>query len=61
MTHMSLHKEINFEVEICQHLAAHGWLYAGGDAADYDRGLALFSPDVVRWVQAHTAQGLGRC
>ena len=24
---MSLHKEINFEVEICQHLAAHGWLH----------------------------------
>ena len=25
---MSLHKEINFEDEICEHLAAHGWLYA---------------------------------
>ena len=30
---MSLHKEINFEDEICEHLAAHGWLYAEGDAA----------------------------
>jgi len=34
---MSLHKEINLEVEICQHLGAHGWLYAEGDAASYDR------------------------
>jgi hypothetical protein len=34
---MSLHKEINFESEICQHLAANGWLYAEGDAANYDR------------------------
>jgi len=25
---MSLHKEINFESDICEHLAAHGWLYA---------------------------------
>ena len=31
---MSLHKEINFEIEICEHLAAHGWLYAEGDAAE---------------------------
>ncbi|MEI2735394.1 MAG: hypothetical protein V9G24_11695 [Rhodoblastus sp.] len=30
---MSLHKEISFETEICDHLAAHGWLYAEGDAA----------------------------
>jgi type I restriction enzyme R subunit len=34
---MSLHKEISFELEICQHLASHGWLYAEGDAASYDR------------------------
>ena len=25
---MSLHKEINFETEICQHLATNGWLDA---------------------------------
>jgi len=25
---MSLHTEINFEAEICKHLAAHGWLYS---------------------------------
>jgi len=32
---MSLHKEISFESEICQHLASHGWLHAKGDAAGF--------------------------
>ena len=45
---MSLHKEISFEDEICEHLAAHGWLYAEGDAAKYDRARALFPDDVWR-------------
>jgi type I restriction enzyme R subunit len=49
---MSLHKEISFETEICQHLGAHGWLYAEGDAAGYDRARALFPADVLAWVQA---------
>lgn len=49
---MSLHKEISFETEICQHLAEHGWLYAEGDANGYDRAQALFPADVVAWVQA---------
>src|SRR5471032_1994505 len=49
---MSVHKEIRFETEICQHLAAHGWLYAEGDAAGYDRARALFPADVMAWVQA---------
>lgn len=49
---MSLHKEISFETEICQHLATHGWLYAEGDAAGYDRAQALFPADVLAWVQA---------
>ena len=49
---MSLHKEISFENEICQHLAAHGWLYAAGDAQNYDRARALFPADVLAWVQA---------
>jgi len=53
---MSLHKEISFELEICQHLAANGWLYAApgteGDAAGYDRTRALFPADVLAWVQA---------
>ncbi|PHQ33150.1 type I restriction endonuclease subunit R [Rhodopirellula bahusiensis] len=48
---MSLHKEISFEDEICQHLAENGWLHADGDAADYDRSLAMFPEDVVAWVK----------
>ncbi|MFZ1529166.1 MAG: type I restriction endonuclease, partial [Ferruginibacter sp.] len=48
---MTLHKEISFETEICDHLAAHGWLYAEGDAAAYDRARALFPADVLAWVQ----------
>ena len=49
---MSLHKEINFESEICQHLGANGWLYTDGDAAAYDRARTLFPADVLAWVQA---------
>lgn len=48
---MSLHKEISFEDEICGHLAAHGWLYAESDTAQYDRARALFPSDVLAWVQ----------
>lgn len=48
---MSLHKEISFEAEVCDWLGAHSWLYENGDAAHYDRALALFPPDLVAWVQ----------
>ncbi|TAK18299.1 MAG: type I restriction endonuclease subunit R [Myxococcaceae bacterium] len=53
---MSLHHESAFESELCAHLAAHGWLHAPGDAALYDRGRALFPPDVLAWVQATQPQ-----
>ena len=33
---MSLDKKINFENDVCAHLAANGWLHAEGDAAQYD-------------------------
>jgi len=49
---MTLHKEIHFETEICEHLAANGWLYSQGDAQGYDRARALFPADVLAWVQA---------
>ena len=49
---MTLHKEISFETEICQYLADHGWLYAEGDAANYDRARAIYPADVLAWVQA---------
>ena len=53
---MSLHKEIEFENDICAHLAAHGWLYSEGDHAQYDRARALFPADVTAWVQATQPQ-----
>ena len=49
---MSLHKEISFETEICQHLGENGWLYADGDAVGYERARALFPADVLAWAQA---------
>jgi type I restriction enzyme, R subunit len=48
---MSLHREIEFENDICRHLAAHGWLYDPADAAAYDRRRALFPADVLAWVR----------
>lgn len=49
---MNLHTEIKLEDEICEHLAASGWLYEPKDAAGYDRQLALFPADVIAWVKA---------
>jgi type I restriction enzyme R subunit len=49
---MNLHKEIEFENDICAHLAAHGWLYADGDFTTYDRARAVFPADLTAWVQA---------
>ncbi len=49
---MATHREIGFEEVICAHLAAHGWLYAPGDAAAYDRARALFPADVAAWAEA---------
>ena len=53
---MSLHTEINFENDVCDYLAAHGWLYEPKDAARYDRARALFPDDVIAWVQATQAK-----
>lgn len=53
---MTLHREISFETEVCNHLAANGWLYADGDAANYDRPRALFPPDLVGWVETTQPQ-----
>jgi len=52
----ALHKEIEFENDICAHLAAHDWLYAENDYTGYDRARALFSADVTAWVQATQSQ-----
>lgn len=48
---MSLHKEINFEAEICAHLSDHDWIYMDGDQAEYDRERALFPSDVLAWIK----------
>jgi len=48
---MDLHQEHHFEAEICAHLAANGWLYAEGDAAQFDRANGLFLPDLLAWVE----------
>lgn len=53
---MPLHREISFEDEICAYLSAHGWLYEKGDAANYDRALALYPADVVEWVKTTQPQ-----
>ena len=57
---MSLHNEVEFEKEICAHLGANGWLYAepgnSGDATGYDTPRALYTSDLVAWVQASQQQ-----
>jgi type I restriction enzyme, R subunit len=52
---MTLHKEINFENEICDFLAANGWDYSASDEG-YDRARALFPEDVLTWVQGTQPQ-----
>ena len=46
---MTQHHESSFEVEICEYLGEHGWLYSPTDAG-YDRELALFPEDVFGWL-----------
>ena len=46
----TLHKEINFETEICEYLASHGWHYSPDDSG-YDRVLALYPADLEAWLQ----------
>ena len=57
---MALHKEIQFELDICNHLASHGWLYAEpgqeGDARGYDTARALYPEDLLQWVQTTQPQ-----
>ena len=48
----TLHREIHFETEICQHLGAHGWLHEDGAAHDFDAARGLYLPDLLAWVEA---------
>ncbi|GGL42306.1 type I restriction endonuclease subunit R [Planomonospora parontospora] len=47
---MADHNEVVFETEICEHLAAHGWLYSADDTG-YDRERALFPEDLFAWLE----------
>ena len=47
---MPQHHESVLEDEICQHLAAQGWLYSPDDTG-YDRELALYPEDVFMWLE----------
>ncbi len=47
---MGIANEIEFEKDICAHLAANGWLYSANDTG-YDREKALFPEDALAWVQ----------
>ncbi|MEG2155759.1 MAG: DEAD/DEAH box helicase family protein [Burkholderiaceae bacterium] len=57
---MSLHREHHFEADICTHLAAQGWLYAEGDAAQFDRASGLFLPDLLAWVETTQPESFAR-
>jgi type I restriction enzyme R subunit len=46
---MADHNEKPFETEICEHLAAHDWLYST-DSSGYDKARALFPEDVFGWL-----------
>lgn len=48
---MSIHKEISFEDEICEYLAAQDWLHEDNDATGFVRGLCLYPADVLAWIQ----------
>ncbi|MFF5781113.1 type I restriction endonuclease subunit R [Streptomyces virginiae] len=47
---MGQHNEIEFEKELCEYLASHGWLYSQDDTG-YDRERALFPEDFFGWLQ----------
>lgn len=47
---MAQHNEIEFEKEICQYLAAHGWQYSPTDAG-YDKERALYPADLFGWLE----------
>ncbi|HRE03873.1 MAG TPA: hypothetical protein PLV68_21435, partial [Ilumatobacteraceae bacterium] len=56
---MSAYLERHFEAELCEHLAAHGWLYSADDSL-YDRDLALVPEDVFGWLGDTQAEVLGK-
>jgi type I restriction enzyme R subunit len=47
---MAIYNEVEFERELCEHLAAHGWLYSE-NGTGYDKELALYPEDVHAWLE----------
>jgi type I restriction enzyme R subunit len=47
---MNLHREVHFENDIGQHLAASGWLYSPDDSG-FDRELGIFPADLIEWLR----------
>lgn len=56
---MALHNEIEFENELCEHLAENGWLYSKDDSG-YDRERALFPEDLFGWLEDTQPAELGK-
>ncbi|WP_404438586.1 DEAD/DEAH box helicase family protein [Microbacterium aerolatum] len=48
---MGIEHEKAFEDEICNHLAANGWIYEPENTTGYDKIRALFPEDVYAWLQ----------
>ncbi len=57
---MSVHTEINLEVEICEYLAAHGWLYERRRRGQIRSGTSPVPRGRARLGASRPAQGLGR-
>ena len=56
---MAIHNENPFEREICEHLAANGWLYSPDDDG-YDRKRALYPADVFAWLESTQLETLAK-
>ena len=56
---MAQHNEVEFERELCEHLAANGWLYSTNDDG-FDRQRALFPGDVFAWLEETQAEELAK-
>lgn len=56
---MAQHNEIEFERELAEYLAAHGWLYSPNDDG-YDRERALFPEDILGWLADTQSEQLAK-
>jgi type I restriction enzyme, R subunit len=56
---MAQHNEVEFEKELAEYLADHGWLYSPNDTG-YDKERALFPEDVLGWLADTHPEQLAR-